>query len=145
MHQQDEHRYDDMLLLPHHVSPRRKPMPLADRAAQFSPFAALTGYDAAIRETARLTDDFVELSEDAKALLNEKLMLLKETIHTHPEATVTYFQEDGRKSGGAYVTVTGHVHRVDEYSRTLQLDDGTTISIELISELTSKLFRFMDE
>ena len=115
----DSHRYDDIIHLPHHVSTAHPPMPAADRAAQFSPFAALTGHEAAIRETARLTDERAELDENAKAVLDEKLRMIQEMLPAHPEITVTYFQPDAKKSGGAYVSVTGRVKKLDLYRQCL--------------------------
>ena len=98
------HKYDDIINLPHHVSKKHPQMSLHDRAAQFSPFAALTGHKAAINETARLTDEKQILSEDVIAKLNEQLNLIKENIGTNPIVTITYFVPDDRKSGGAYIS-----------------------------------------
>ena len=106
--------YEDILNLPHHVSETRPRMSMEDRAAQFSPFAALTGYDAAIAETARRTDRFVPLEEDRKAVLNGKLQLLAELQDTRPEIALTYFEPDERKPGGVYRRITGRVKRVAE-------------------------------
>ena len=145
MHNPDDHRYDDMLHTPRHVSTVHRPMTQADRAAQFSPFAALTGYDAAIAETARLTDTFAELSEDAKAVLNEKFLMLMENISAQPEITVTYFREDERKSGGAYQTVTDSLRKIDTYARVLQLCSGASIPMEMICDVQSEIFRSMDK
>lgn len=97
----DIHRYDDIIQLPHHVSAVRPQMPIADRAAQFAPFAALTGHDAAIRETARLTDEKAELDENAKEVLDETLRMVQELLPGQPEITVTYFQPDDRKPEAA--------------------------------------------
>ena len=102
-------KYDDIINLPHHVSATRPRMSMIDRAAQFSPFAALTGYDAAIKETGRLTDRRIELTEDSRAAMDRKQQLLVENLADHPEVSVTYFVPDERKAGGAYITVTGRV------------------------------------
>ncbi|MCM1543174.1 MAG: YolD-like family protein [Blautia sp.] len=126
----NEHKYDDIIDLPHPVSTRHPQMPLADRAAQFSPFAALTGHEAAIREAARLTDAFVELDEDRKRELDEQLQLLKEEESQEPEIEVTYFRPDLKKSGGSYVTVRGQVKKIDEYNRRIHFVDGTVIPME---------------
>lgn len=126
------HKYDDIINLPHHVSPKRSRMSNYDRAAQFSPFAALTGYDGVIQETARLTDAQVELDEGGKALLNEKLQLILENIDAEPKVTLTYFQPDERKLGGAYMTITGRVKKLDSYSQSVLLTDGNVIPIERI-------------
>lgn len=137
------HKYDDIIHLPHHVSPTRPRMSMTDRAAQFSPFAALTGYDAAIRETGRLTDQQVELSEDSRAALDHKQQLLLAHLDEQPKISVTYFAPDRRKSGGKYVTVTGYMRKIDDYQRTLVLTDGTKIPLDAILELESALFHRM--
>lgn len=124
--------YDDIIELPHHVSAVHPQMPLADRAAQFSPFAALTGHEEAIRETARQTEEFVELEEDRKEEINEKLQWIRENQAKRPEIEVTCFQPDTRKSGGSYVTVCGRVKRIDEIEQQILLTDGTRIAIERI-------------
>ena len=140
----NNHQYDDIIDLPHHVSPTRPRMSMIVRAAQFSPFAALTGYDAAIKETGRLTDRRIELSEDSRAALDRKQQLLVECLADHPEVSVTYFIPDERKSGGAYVTVTGIVKKVDDCQRLLLLTDGTKIPLDEILELESELFHGLD-
>lgn len=144
MNNESNHQYDDIIDMPHHVSPTRPHMSMVDRAAQFSPFAALTGYDAAIKETGRLTDERIELSEESRAALDRKQQFLMEHIFDHPEIYVTYFIHDERKSGGAYVTVTGQVKRVDEYERHLILVDGSKIPLDEIMELESELFRELE-
>ena len=140
----NNHQYDDIINLPHYVSPTRSRMSMIDRAAQFSPFAALTGYDAAIKETGRLTDQRIELSEDSRAALDRKQQLLVECLADHPEVSVTYFIPDERKSGGAYVTVTGIVKKVDDYQRLLLLTDGTKIPLDDILDLESELFHGLE-
>ena len=134
------HKYDDIINLPHHVSKKHPQMSLHDRAAQFSPFAALTGHKAAINETARLTDEKQILSEDVIAKLNEQLNLIKENIGTNQTVTITYFVPDDRKSGGAYISNTGVVKKIDEYNHTVILTDKTVIPIEQISEMQSDIF-----
>lgn len=133
--------YDDIIHLPHHVSKTRRRMSAADRAAQFSPFAALTGHDAAIRETARLTDAPIFLADDGRALLDERIRLLKDHQQEHPEVTVTYFVPDERKQGGAYVTVTGNVHAVRPRLQDIVLEDGTEVDFDRIYRLECGLFR----
>ncbi len=132
--------YDDIIHLPHHVSKTRPQMSLEDRAAQFSPFAALTGYDAAILETGRLTEDKLELGEETRAILDRKQRYLAEIIDTKPEITVTYFVPDEKKSGGAYSTVTGFLKRIDEYERQLVLTDGRKILLDAIFDIESDEF-----
>ena len=134
------HKYDDIINLPPHVSKKHPQMLLRDRAAQFSPFAALTGHKAAINETARLTDEKQILSEDVIAKLNEQLNLIKENIGTNLIVTITYFVPDDRKSGGAYISNTGVVKKINEYNHTVILTDNTVIPIEQISEMQSDIF-----
>ena len=125
-------QYEDMLHLPPHTSVLRPRMSNLERAAQVSPFAALTGYEAAIAETARQTDTRAELDENEKALLNEKLQILRKHIDRRPAGTISYFRPDERKAGGAYVRAAGTVQRIDETERRLVLADRTTIPIEQI-------------
>ncbi len=120
-------KYDDIIHLPHPVSSRHPQMPLSDRAAQFSPFAALTGHDAAIRETARLTEEKTELDEDGKELLNEKLQMINEAL---PEVEVTYFQPDAGKNGGTYRKFRGRVKKIDGYNRMIFFADQTAVPID---------------
>ena len=110
-------QYNDIINLPHHVSSTRPQMPILDRAAQFAPFAALTGYDAAIKETGRLTDEKIEMDEEALNILNMKYQILVDSLDDEPEVTFTYFKPDERKAGGAYVKVTGTVKKVDDFER----------------------------
>lgn len=128
----NEHNYDDIIHFPHHVSKKHPQMSLMNRAAQFSPFAALTGHGAAIRETARLTDDFIELNEDQKERLDEQLQKLRQDLPHNPEVEITYFQPDQRKDGGSYVTVRGMVRQIDEYRRQILFTDGTTIPMDTL-------------
>ena len=124
--------YDDMINLPHPTSAKHPRMPMANRAAQFAPFAALVGHGAAIRETARLTDRKMELTEDEKAVLDEKLCLL---LDAGGEAVFTYFLPDGKKSGGAYVSVAGRIKKMDLLERRVILTDGAVIPVEDILEV----------
>mgnify|MGYP001635132810 FL=1 len=137
--------YEDIINLPHHVSKTRPQMSMLDRAAQFSPFAALTGYDDAIKETGRLTDEKIEMDEDRKAALDMKQAYLIEMIDEQPEISITYFLPDTKKSGGAYVTVTGNLKRFDEYERLLILTDGKKIPMDDIADIESDLFRGLFE
>ena len=135
----NEHRYDDIINLPHHVSKTRPQMSMHDRAAQFSPFAALTGYDDAVEETARLTDEQYELSEDARNKLDEQLRLIADRIDEQPEIEITYFVADELKDGGAYITATGCIRRIDEYAREIVFADGTRIGLDAVSEIKVNL------
>lgn len=137
--------YEDLIHLPHHVSATRPQMSMLDRAAQFSPFSVLTGYDAAIKETGRLTDKKMELDEDTKAALDRKHACLMERIETQPPLSVTYFLPDHRKAGGSYVTVKGNLKRFDPVTRLLILTDGRKIPVDDIADLESELFREMAE
>ena len=135
--------YDDIINLPHHVSTTRPHMPAIDRAAQFAPFAALTGHDAAIKETARLTDERVELDECIKADLSDRLQIIADRIKEHPEIAITYFQPDAKKNGGAYVTAVGTAKKIDEYERIVILTDGTVIPIDEILSIEGQIFETM--
>ena len=115
MNDEKKSKYEDIIDLPHHVSYRHPRMSRIDRAAQFAPFSALTGYGAAVEETARLTEGLTELDETARALLNEKLRMLADSLGDEPQISITYFRPDERKAGGAYVTVSGIVKTLDEY------------------------------
>ena len=128
-------RYDEIMELPHHVSKTRPQMPMSDRAAQFAPFAALTGYDSAIKETGRLTDERVELDEEALTALDRKYQLLIEALDDAPEVTIIYFQPDERKAGGQYVSATGTVKEVDTFGRRILLQDGTRIPLDSVYDL----------
>lgn len=134
------HKYDDIIDLPRPVPKGRSPMTNYERAAQFSPFAALTGFDAAIEETARLTDTRIELDEGGKALLDEVLREIQDRLPAQPKISATYFIYDERKAGGAYITATGYVKKIDAYSQSLLLTDGRcipireTISLKLLEE-----------
>lgn len=132
--------YDDIIDLPHHVSETHPPMSRADRAAQFSPFAALTGYDAAVRETARVTERRIELDEGVKAELNARLNCILEHLSEHPQVSITYFMPDEKKSGGAYRTVTGAVRKLDGFAKTLTLVDGTVVPVEEMIHVEGNLF-----
>ena len=128
-------KYDDIIHLPHHVSAIRPHMPMLDRAAQFQPFRALSGYEDAVRETARLTDEKIELTEDEKAILDVRLQKLADEIGSQPKVTLTYFQPDKKKAGGAYLTVTGQLKKIDDYEGALILMGGERILIEDILEI----------
>lgn len=137
MSYQDDHRYDDIINLPHHVSSKHSHMPALDRAAQFSPFAALTGHDAAIKETARLTDEYMELDEDRKEEIDRQLQEIREHLSEMPEVTITYFVQDERKEGGSYLTVSGRVKKLDEYAGRVILEDNISVEIDKICMVES--------
>lgn len=140
----DPHRYDDILHLSHPVSATRLPMSRQNRAAQFAPFDALSGYGAAIRETARTTEARIELDESAKHRLNQRLqLLLRQT--DEPELTVTWFRPDDRKDGGAHIRTTGFLKKIDVFRGLLLLTDGTEISLEDICRLECDRFSWLDD
>lgn len=136
----NKHEYDDIIGLPHHVSSTRPPMPVSDRAAQFSPFAALTGYDDAVKETARLTDHRLELDEGVREMLNKKLLILQKYRVEKPQVKITCFVSDASKEGGMYRDVTGTVKRVDDYRHTVTMHEGPEILIEDISGIEGEIF-----
>lgn len=124
------HKYDDIIHLPHPVSSRRPRMSRLDRAAQFSPFAALRGYEAAVQEAGRLTHEKIILGEDEVATLNESLQWIEAHIEEHPTVFVEYFLPDAVKDGGAYMGFSGEVKCIDEYQRNLVFMDGTRIPVD---------------
>ena len=133
-------KYNEIMWLPHHVSKTRPQMPMSDRAAQFAPFAALTGYDAAIKETGRLTDERIELDVEALSALDMKYQLLMEALDEAPEVTITYFQPDERKAGGKYVSAVGVVKKIDDFERLITMQDGTKIPMDDILSIDGELF-----
>lgn len=136
----DAHCYDDIIEMPHHQSATRPHMSNHDRAAQFAPFAALTGYDAAVKETARLTEEKLELDDSEKAILNKKLQIIRENMGGDAEVTITYFMPDEKKTGGSYISYTGCVRKIDAYGAILIMTDKTRIPIEQIREIEGECF-----
>ncbi len=136
--------YDDLLYLPHPDPQKHPRMPRLDRAAQFSPFAALTGYEGAVKEAARLTHERVELEEDELAVLDERLRRALAWKGEAPVVSVTWFRPDERKAGGAYVTTRGRIRRVDRWERVLLLEDGGKIPVDDIVELEGEIFERID-
>lgn len=136
-------KYKDILYLPHHISPTHRRMTMAERAAQFSPFAALVGYEEAIQETGRVVDQRIELSEDEKAVLDRKRQVILAALERgeRPEVTVTYFQPDQKKDGGEYVRHTGIVKKYKEAQNALAFIDGTEIPLRSIFDLAGKIFQ----
>ena len=137
-------KYDEIMGLPHHISKTRPQMPMSDRAAQFAPFAALTGYDAAIKETGRLTDERIELDVEALSALDMKYQLLMEALDEAPEVTITYFQPDERKAGGKYLTATGAVKKLDDFERRITMQDGTKIPMDDVLSIDGELFSSLE-
>ena len=137
-------KYDEIMGLPHHISKTRPQMPMSDRAAQFAPFAALTGYDAAIKETGRLTDERIELDVEALSALDMKYQLLMEALDEAPEVTITYFQPDERKAGGKYVLAVGAVKKIDDFERRITMQDGAKIPMDDVLSIEGELFSVLE-
>lgn len=133
--------YQDIINLKHHVSKKRPQMPMSDRAAQFAPFAALTGYEENIKEATRLTDKRIEIDEEKKLVLNDKLQIILNNIKEKPEATFTYFIYDEKKSGGKYIDITKPVKKINIVEGYVTLTDKTKIPIEEIIDINSDLFK----
>lgn len=130
-------KYDDIIDLPHHRSTKHEHMSISDRAAQFAPFAALTGHNEAVKETARITEKRPELSEDEKDRIGETLIRIRRMLSEHPEVSITYFREDERKEGGACIEVTGTIEKLDEAARRIRMRSGEVIGIDDIVQLES--------
>ena len=137
-------KYNEIMGLPHHVSKTRPQMPMSDRAAQFAPFAALTGYDAAIKETGRLTDERIELDVEALSALDMKYQLLMEALDEAPEVTITYFRPDERKAGGKYVSAVGAVKKIDDFERRITMQDGVKIPMDDVLSIDGELFSSLE-
>lgn len=133
--------YDDIIHLPHPTSTAHARMSTASRAAQFAPFSALTGHDAAVKEAARLTDRQTELEEGELANLNSKLQILADHRAERPEVSIIYFRPDMKKAGGAYVRTTGIVKKVDDFEGVISLVSGEQIAFERILEVVCDLFQ----
>lgn len=138
-------RYDDIMHLPHPNSSKYPRMAALGRAAQFAPFAALTGYEGTIRETARLTDAKAELDEDKIAALDMKLRFLADHLSECPKVSITYFKPDSRKQGGAYQVITGMVKKIDAFEKTVLMAEGTLIPIADIFEISGSLCSSIDK
>ena len=132
--------YDDIIHLPHHVSQNHPQMPLRERAAQFAPFAALTGYEPAVGETARLTSERRELDAQEAEELNRRLATLIAHLPDRPEATIEYFVPDDRKAGGAYVSVTRRVRHISVPERTLVMEDGMVIPLDDVVSIDGNIY-----
>ena len=129
------HDYDDIINLPHYEPKHHPRMPMWSRAAQFAPFAALTGYDAAIQESGRLTDDWIDLGESGNEELNRKMELLLSKLSEQPHVTIEYFVPDEHKDGGSYQSYTGNIKRIDEYEQTMVMTDGKKIQLNMIRNI----------
>ena len=141
MNMKYDRQYDDIINLPHHISKKHPQMSLYARSAQFAPFAALTGYEEAVKETARETNERIDIEDELKSILDGKLQIILEQIKNHPEISITYFIADSKKNGGEYVTVTGLVKKVDLYNQYIYLIDNTAIPINEIIDISGDIFK----
>ncbi|MDE6624746.1 MAG: hypothetical protein K2O59_01720 [Lachnospiraceae bacterium] len=136
-------KYDDIIDLPHHRSSTHPHMPLLDRAAQFSPFAALSGHEEAISETGRITESKHILTPEKREELDEKLQMIRSCLTYHPEVSISYFLRDTKKSGGSYLSVIGILKKIDENSRSLILENGTSIPLDDIYDFDSPMLNLL--
>ena len=141
MNMKYDRQYDDIINLPHHISKKHPQMSLYARSAQFAPFAALTGYEEAVKETARETNERIDIEDELKSILDGKLQIILEQIKNHPEISITYFIADTKKDGGEYVTVTGLVKKVDLYNQYIYLVNNTEIPINEIIDISGDIFK----
>lgn len=137
-------QYEDIISLPHHVSPTRPRMSMQDRAAQFAPFAALTGYDSVITETGRLTDEKIELDEEALTALDMRYQILMDALDDKPEITITFFKADEHKEGGKYLTMTGTVKKIDAFERLIVMQGSEKIPMDDVLSIEGKLFSTLE-
>lgn len=134
-------KYDEIINLPHFEPKYHKRMSIYNRSAQFAPFAALTGYNDAVKETARLTDSKIDLSEEVISMINLKLQIIETYIKERPNISVIYFESDKRKSGGKYLEYNGNIKRIDSINNTLLFEDGMKISINNLVDINSQLIK----
>lgn len=136
--------YEDIVNLPPHISKKHPQPSMMDRAARFAPFAAITGYEEMVLEEARVTEERVDLDEGTLSILNEKLNMIQEFIDEEPEVTITYFEPDKKKTGGAYVKHIGVIKKIDEYARTVIFNDKTIVSIDDILAIEGEIFGYLE-
>ena len=132
--------YEDIVNIPRHISKVHPQATMADRAARFSPFAAISGYEDMVKEAARVTEERIDITDATKELLNEKMNMIIEFLDEQPEVTITYFEPDKKQDGGAYVSITGTVKRIDEYERIVLMSNDKKIRIDEIYAIESDLF-----
>ena len=137
-------KYDDIIKLPHHVSKRHPQMSIMARSAQFAPFAALSGYDEAVKETARLTDKRIEIDDGLKLIINNKLNYILENLNINPQIIFTYFVYDKKKTGGKYVKKIGIVKKIDLIEKYILLTDKSKIPIEEIIDINGEIFKDLE-
>lgn len=141
----NDHQYDDIIDLPHHVSKKHKQLEKDSYAAQFSPFAALTGYDGIVSEAARLTDERIELGETDLEILSMKLQIIAEHIKERPEITFTFFLKDEKKSGGSYLAKTGNVKQINDVERLLLFTDGSKLPIDDVVDMQGEILNMLEK
>ena len=139
-----DHKYDEILYLEHHKSKKHPPMSLYARSAQFAPFAALTGYEDAVLETAREVGERIDICDELRNILDSKIQILTEQIKNRPEVIFTYFVPDITKDGGAYINVTGIIKKVDTISQIIILEDKTEIPINEIIDISGEIFKMLN-
>ncbi len=144
MNMKYDHQYDDIINMEHHKSKKHPPMSLYARSAQFAPFAALTGYEDAVRETAREVGERIEIDDELKNILDGKIQILSEQITKKPEVIFTYFVPDLHKEGGAYISIPGVVKKIDTHSQNIILEDRTEIPINDIIDIYSEVFKLYE-
>ena len=135
--------YDDIINLEHHVSKVHERMSLENRSAQFAPFSALTGYDETVKETERFTEERIELNEEQKNILDEKICQIQAKIKEAPIVTITYFVQDTLKQGGTYQNITGSVKKIDDYNKTIILDNGSIVPIKDIIDILDEEYKVL--
>ena len=131
----DEHKYDDIINLEHHVSTKHSRMSLENRSAQFAPFSALTGYEEAVTEEARITESRIDIDEEAKMEVNEKLNYIMKHLDKNIIVSVTYFEKDKKKQGGSYKTIKGIIKKIDDFRKTIEMQTGEIIKIEELKKI----------
>ena len=131
----DEHKYDDIINLEHHVSTKHSRMSLENRSAQFAPFSALTGYEEAVTEEARITESRIDIDEEAKIEVNEKLNYIMKHLDKNIIVSVTYFEKDKKKQGGSYKTIKGIIKKIDDFRKTIEMQTGEIIIIEELKKI----------
>lgn len=133
--------YNDIVNLSHHVSQKHIQMSIEERAAQFAPFAALTGFSEEIKEAERLTNERKAIDENLREKLDRKLQIIKNILHINPLVTFTYFVNDLKKEGGDYITVTEKVKRINNYKKVIVLENNIEIPISEIIDITGEIFK----
>ena len=131
----DKHKYDDIINLEHHVSTKHSRMSLENRSAQFAPFSALTGYEEAVTEEARVTESRIDIDEEAKIEVNEKLNYIMKHLDKNIIVSVTYFEKDKKKQGGSYKTIKGIIKKIDDSRKTIEMQTGEIIKIEELKKI----------